>query len=84
MKQGRTLHQAPAPSKGPQITSALRFQNEVTDVKGYFTCHTPVGGGCIYTPDPEVWGWLSQTNRDEDTGASLGSIDTGSTHASKH
>jgi hypothetical protein len=44
----------------------LSFQNEVTDVKVYFTCHTPVGGGCIYTPDPEVWGWLSQTNRGGD------------------
>jgi hypothetical protein len=44
----------------------LSFQNEVTDVKVYFNCHTPVGGGCIYTPDPEVWEWLSQTNRGGD------------------
>ncbi len=41
----------------------LSFQNEVTDLTVYFTCHTPVGGGCIYTPDPEVWTWLSSTNR---------------------
>lgn len=41
----------------------LSFQNEVTDLKVYFDCHTAMNGGCIYTPDAEVWVWLSQTNR---------------------
>lgn len=44
----------------------LRFENAVTDLTVYFTCHTPMNGGCIYTPDGEMWSWLSQTNRGGD------------------
>ncbi|MGB5812074.1 MAG: hypothetical protein WBG86_16180 [Polyangiales bacterium] len=44
----------------------LHFQNRVTDLTVYFTCHLPMNGGCIYTPDGEAWAWLSQSNRGGD------------------
>jgi len=44
----------------------LSFQNNIPGLKVYFDCHTPMNGGCIYTPDAQMWLWLSQTNRGGD------------------
>jgi hypothetical protein len=41
----------------------LSFDNAVTDVKVYLGCTLPMSGGCIHTPDPQVWSWLAETNR---------------------
>ncbi|MGN6108285.1 MAG: TolB family protein [Kofleriaceae bacterium] len=41
----------------------VRFYNAVLDLKVYLRCTQPLGGGCIYQPDAQVWRWLAETNR---------------------
>jgi len=49
----------------------LHFSNGLTDVRIHLRCYMPAGvpqppgvnDGCIYTPSPQVWAWLSETNR---------------------
>jgi hypothetical protein len=40
----------------------LAFSSETTDVKVYTRC-TPLGQGCVYTPDQAVWPWIAESNR---------------------
>lgn len=44
----------------------ISFENALTSVKVYTRCGTPVNGGCIYTPDDNVWKWIAETNRGGD------------------
>jgi len=41
----------------------LSFSNAATDVKVYLACTLPMSGGCIYTPDAQVWSWIAESNR---------------------
>lgn len=41
----------------------LSFEGATTDVKVYTSCTNPLGGGCIYQPEPKVWTWLAESNR---------------------
>ncbi len=41
----------------------IAFTNSLTDVVVYTRCTVPVNGGCIYTPDAQVWQWIADTNR---------------------
>jgi hypothetical protein len=41
----------------------LSFQSATTDLVVYTTCTTPMGDGCIYLPDRQVWRWIAQSNR---------------------
>src|SRR5262249_51636127 len=40
----------------------IDFSNDVTDIRVFARCATPLGGGCIYSPQGGVWTWLSTTN----------------------
>lgn len=42
----------------------LDFASETTDIQVYTTCALEIGGGCVYSPSEEVWGWLADSNRD--------------------
>ncbi len=44
----------------------LSFANSITQLTVYLRCTTPLNGGCVYTPDPQVWTWLADTNRGGD------------------
>jgi hypothetical protein len=44
----------------------IAFTNALTDIKVYTRCTTPVGAGCVYTPDASVWQWIAETNRGGD------------------
>lgn len=44
----------------------LSLGNDASDVRVYFSCAHPFGGGCIYTTDATVWRWLAATNRGGD------------------
>jgi hypothetical protein len=41
----------------------LTFASALSKVKVYLRCATPLNGGCIYTPDPTVWRWVSSTHQ---------------------
>jgi hypothetical protein len=41
----------------------ISFSNDITDIKVYTRCVLPMNGGCIYTPDANVWRWIAETNR---------------------
>lgn len=41
----------------------ISFANDLTDIKVYTRCVLPMNGGCIYTPDANVWRWIAETNR---------------------
>lgn len=41
----------------------IAFANSLTNIKVYTRCGTPVGAGCVYTPDANVWKWIAETNR---------------------
>ncbi len=41
----------------------LSFASEYTDVKVFTRCVMPLNGGCIYTPDEDVWRWIAESNR---------------------
>lgn len=49
------FHFIPAPG---QTLFELRLLAPKVQLSAYFGC-TPVGGGCIYTPDPTFWGTLA-------------------------
>jgi hypothetical protein len=44
----------------------LSFTNSVTKIDVYLACTTPLNGGCVYMPDPQLWSWLENTNRGAD------------------
>jgi hypothetical protein len=44
----------------------ITFANDLTDIKVYTRCVTPLNGGCIYKPDATVWQWIAETNRGGD------------------
>jgi hypothetical protein len=50
------------PGPGNQLY-ALSLANDLTDLEVYFACTHSISGGCVYTPDPQVWHWLAETNR---------------------
>ncbi len=61
----------------------LTFASTVIDLKVFLRCTLPLGGGCIYQPDAQVWRWLANTHRGteavtwslratDDAGASVG------------
>lgn len=54
------VHFMPGPSN---TLFEITFENVLTDIKVYTRCVVPMNGGCIYTPDPAVWTWISDTNR---------------------
>ncbi len=58
----------------------ISFSNDLTDIKVYTRCVTPMNGGCIYTPDATVWQWIAETNRggDEVVVRTRGTDDAGS------
>lgn len=41
----------------------LMFASDVLSLKVYLRCTTPLGGGCIYMPDPQVWAWIAESHR---------------------
>ncbi len=41
----------------------LSLANATTDIKVYLQCTLPMNGGCIFTPDAMLWGWLANSNR---------------------
>lgn len=62
----------------------LSFASSVLDVKVYLRCTTPLNGGCIYLPDPVLYGWIANSSRGtekvtwslratDDTGTGVGS-----------
>jgi hypothetical protein len=44
----------------------LSFSSAVLDLKVYLRCTTPLGGGCIYLPDAQVWSWIAESHRGAD------------------
>lgn len=44
----------------------LTFASSVLDLKVYLRCTTPLNGGCIYAPDPQVWSWIAESHRGAD------------------
>ncbi|MGZ6095946.1 MAG: TolB family protein, partial [Polyangiales bacterium] len=48
-----------------QTLFELAFKGPSVDVKVYMPC-TPVGGGCVYTPDATVWKLLAENGRGKD------------------
>jgi hypothetical protein len=64
---------------GPSNTLfELSFANTITDIKVYLTC-TPLNGGCVYQPDPQLWSWLADTNRGDEVTWSIRGTDAGGT-----
>lgn len=62
----------------------LTFESAVLKLVVYLRCTTPLNGGCIYMPDPQVWSWIAESHRGtgpmtwhlratNDTGTSVGS-----------
>lgn len=41
----------------------LTFASDVLSLKVYLRCTTPLNGGCIYMPDPQVWAWIAESHR---------------------
>jgi hypothetical protein len=54
------IHFLPGPGNS---VFEIGFESATTDVRVYTTCVTPMNGGCIYLPDPEVWHWIAESNR---------------------
>lgn len=50
------------PSGGAELFE-LSFSSATTDVAVYTSCAEPVGEGCVYTPDPELWRRIARSNR---------------------
>ncbi len=54
------IHFVPQP--GSEVF-AISFATDLIDVVVYTTCVTPLGGGCIYAPDADVWRWVAESSR---------------------
>lgn len=50
------------PSGGAELFE-ISFTSETTEVSIYTDCVEPVGGGCVYTPEQELWRQIASSNR---------------------
>ena len=50
------------PPEGGELFE-LHFTSSTTDVAIYTSCALPMGEGCIYLPEPQVWRWIAESNR---------------------